>query len=138
MRNPADITPQHSDATLNIIARTEFIGAVSDFTFKWSLNSGLPVDESIRFAQAITEMVTDIILFAYPHDDEGHFTIYYTRYSTHLDITILEWGEPFDPDRHRYDSRRALEEDDFEGAGLMSSPSPTAGRMARSTTSSSM
>jgi anti-sigma regulatory factor (Ser/Thr protein kinase)/N-acetylglutamate synthase-like GNAT family acetyltransferase len=105
------------DAHLKLKAKTGVIGSASDFTYKWAINTGLPEDDAARLTLAVTEIVTNIVLYAYPRE-EGEFEISYHPELTQVEVTIREFGEPFDPDRHQYDRKRALVEGDFHGAGL--------------------
>jgi anti-sigma regulatory factor (Ser/Thr protein kinase)/N-acetylglutamate synthase-like GNAT family acetyltransferase len=105
------------DAHLKLKANTGVIGSTSDFTYKWAINAGLPADEAARLTLAVTEIVTNVILHAYPHD-VGELEVTYRQDLTQVEIVIHDFGEPFDPDRHRYDRKRALIEGHFEGAGL--------------------
>jgi len=105
------------DAHLKLKAKTGVIGSASDFTYSWAINTGLPEDDAARLTLAVTEVVTNIVLYAYPHD-EGEFEITYHPGLTQVEVIVQEFGEPFDPDRHRYDPQRALAEGDFHGAGL--------------------
>ncbi|NBB77272.1 MAG: GNAT family N-acetyltransferase [Bacteroidetes bacterium] len=107
------------DATLNLTSDINVIGSVVDFTYKWCINAGLVEDDAIRVTQALDEIVTDIVLFAYPEQKEpGHFEVDFSSDSSSVQITVHEYGEPFDPDRHLYDSKKAIEENDFDGAGF--------------------
>jgi anti-sigma regulatory factor (Ser/Thr protein kinase)/N-acetylglutamate synthase-like GNAT family acetyltransferase len=105
------------DAHLKLKAKPGVIGSASDFTYKWAINAGLPEDDAARLTLAVTEVVTNIVLYAYP-SEQGEFEITYHPELTQVEVTIREYGEPFDPDRHRYDRKRALVEGDFHGAGL--------------------
>ena len=105
------------DAHLKLKAKTGVIGSTSDFTYRWSINAGLPEDEAARLTLAVTEIVTNVVLFAYPHE-VGELDIAYHQDLTQIEIIIHEYGEPFDPDRHRYDRKRAMVEGNLEGAGL--------------------
>ena len=105
------------DAHLKLKAKAGVIGSASDFTYKWAINAGLPEDDAARLTLAVTEVVTNIVLYAYPNE-EGEFEISYHPELTQVEVTVREYGEPFDPDRHRYNRKRALVEGDFHGAGL--------------------
>lgn len=105
------------DAHLKLKAKKGVIGSTSDFTFKWAIDAGLPDDEAARLTLAVNEIVTNVVLFAYPQE-LGELDIRYHQDLTQVEITIHEYGEPFDPDRHRYDRKRALVEGNLEGAGL--------------------
>jgi len=105
------------DAYLYMEAHLEAIEPVTDFTYKWCTNMGMESDEAARFSLATDELLTDMILFAYP-DELGYIEIWY-RYSVpQLEIIIQDSGEPFDPDHNRYSRDKAISEGHFEGAGL--------------------
>lgn len=106
------------DAHLKLKSKISVIGSISDFTFKWSMNAGLGHDDAIRLSLAVTELVTDIVLFAFPNDTEGSFEITYHKSISSVEVVINEFGEPFEPENHLYNSKLALETGNFEGAGL--------------------
>jgi len=106
------------DASLQIKAQPTVIGSISDFTYKWCINADFSEDDAARLTLAITELVTDIVLFAFPDDDAGEFQISFHHGLSSAIITIHELGEPFDPDRHIYNRDRVVEESNFDGAGL--------------------
>lgn len=107
------------DATLNLTSDISVIGSVVDFTYKWSVNAGLTEDDAVRLTQAVDELVTDIVLFAYPEQKEpGNFEVHFSSDFSSVQVKILEYGEPFDPNRHLYNSEMAINEGDFDGAGF--------------------
>lgn len=93
------------------------IGAVIDFTYKWGLNAGLEGSHARRLALAMDELISDIIQFAF-WDEESHFDLTFRRDLSTVEVIVQEEGQPFDPSRYRYDRDRAVNEGDFEGAGL--------------------
>lgn len=106
-------------AKFQIPTNEEIIGPVCDFTYSWCLNYGLSEGESIRFSVAMSELITDIILFAYPKKNRGKFEIEFHHNFPTLEIVVSELGEPFDPDKYVYDAENARKKNDFEGAGLL-------------------
>ncbi|NGP77545.1 GNAT family N-acetyltransferase [Balneolaceae bacterium YR4-1] len=106
------------DAQFNIAIDEQFISPICDFTYTWCLNCGVQDQQAIKFTIALSELITDIILFAYPTESNAHFEISYRHNLTNVEIIVSEVGEPFDPDRHRYDSNKMREVGDFEGAGF--------------------
>lgn len=105
------------DAQFQISTEELMIGPVSEFTCSWCKNHGLPDRDSIRFSIAISELITNIALFAFPHSSQNTFELRFNSNLIDLEIVVSEVGEPFDPDRHRYDAQKAIKEDNFEGAG---------------------
>ncbi len=106
------------DAKFQISSDEQIIGPVCDFTYSWSLNCGASPEEAKRFTIAVSELITDIILFAYPQGGKATVDLSYRNSLSNIELVVTETGEPFDPDRHRYDANKALSEGDFEGAGL--------------------
>ncbi len=105
------------EAYLYLEAHIKAIESATDFTYSWCKNMGMESNEAARFTLAVDELLTDMILFAYPETD-GYIEIWY-RYSVpQLEIIIQESGEPFDPDRYHYSKEKALKDGNFEGAGL--------------------
>jgi len=106
------------DAQLHISTDEEVISPVCDFTYSWCTNCGLGNKEAKRLTIAVSELISDIILFAYPHDGEGSFDLTFRHTLSDIEIIVSEVGEPFDPDRHRYNPQKAREAGMFEGAGF--------------------
>ncbi len=106
-----------TEANLKLKSKVELIEPVVDFCYKWALNSDLSQKEASEFALAFNELITDIVLFAYP-EEEGEFNVEFLNFRTHLKIIVSELGEPFDPNKHTYDIKKVLKEDNFEGAGF--------------------
>lgn len=107
------------DATFHISTDEKIINPVCDFTYSWGVNCGLTKGDALRFSVAVCELITDVILFAFPDDSKQTFEIKFFHTFYFVEIVVCELGEPFDPDRHTYDSQKAINEDDFEGAGFL-------------------
>ncbi|HER19518.1 MAG TPA: GNAT family N-acetyltransferase, partial [Chromatiales bacterium] len=105
------------DAHMRLKCKASVIGSASDFAFKWSLNVGLGERDATRFALAVDEVITDVVLYAFP-DENCEFEVIFRSDLSTAEVVVRELGEPFDPDRHRYDSERALATGDFQGAGV--------------------
>ncbi len=105
------------DATLKLKNKPNIIGAAANFTYHWGINSGLDGAHATRLAVAVSELVTDVVLFAFG-EQEGEMEIAFQRHDDRVEVIVHEYGEPFNPDRHRYERRRALEEGNFTGAGF--------------------
>ncbi len=105
------------EARLHLHTDPGVIGAATDFAFKWGRDAGLPPAKALRWALAVDELVTDIVRFAFRHE-QGTFTLIFRRDLSSVELIARELGEPFDPERHHYDPERARHEGDFDGAGL--------------------
>lgn len=105
------------DAHVRLVATPGVIDSITDFAYRWSINSGLRKDDALHLTLALDELVTDIVRFAFPQA-EGELQISFNHAMNNVEIVIHELGEPFDPDRHLYDREKALNNGDFEGAGL--------------------
>lgn len=105
------------EAYLYLEAHIKAIESATDFTYKWCTGMGMTADEAARFTLAVDELLTNMILFAYPETD-GYIELWYKYSVPQLEIIIQESGEPFDPDQYHYSPEKAMAEDDFEGAGL--------------------
>lgn len=106
------------DVHLHISVDEQVISPVCEFTYSWCRNCGMEREEAERFTVAVSELVSDIIQFAYPQESRHGIDLRFRHTLTEVELVVSETGEPFDPDRHGYNARRALEEDNFEGAGL--------------------
>lgn len=107
------------DATFQISTDEKIINPVCDFTYSWGVNCGLTKGDALRFSVAVSELITDVILFAFPDNSKQQFEIKFFHTFYYVEIVVCELGEPFDPDRHTYDSQKALRNDDFDGAGFL-------------------
>jgi anti-sigma regulatory factor (Ser/Thr protein kinase)/RimJ/RimL family protein N-acetyltransferase len=105
------------DAHLLLKSKTSVIGSASDFAYKWSLNVGLDSREAARLALAVDEVVSNVVSYAFV-DEEGEFEVVFRSDLGSIEVVVREQGEPFDPDRHRYDRDRAVKHGDFKGAGI--------------------
>lgn len=106
------------DAQFNIAINEQIISPICDFTYSWCLNCGVSEKDTVKFTIALSELITDIILFAYPSGKEAHFDISFRHTISNVEVIVSEVGEPFDPDQHRYNPEKMQEEGDFEGAGF--------------------
>lgn len=106
------------DIQLHVSTDEQAINPICDFTHSWCLNCGLSEQEATKFTIAVSELITDIILFAYPKKSVGFFDLTFRQTLTDIEVIASEVGEPFDPDKHRFDPQKALEHNDFEGAGF--------------------
>ncbi|MGM0545366.1 MAG: GNAT family N-acetyltransferase [Bacteroidota bacterium] len=106
------------DIQLHISTDEQAITPICEFTHSWCLTCGLPRQEAMEFTIAVSELITDIILFAYPKSTTGFFDLTFRQSLTNIEVIASEVGEPFDPDQHKYNPQKAIAEGDFEGAGL--------------------
>lgn len=106
------------DVQLHISTDEQIISPLCDFSYSWCLSCGLSDIEATRFTIAVSELISDIILFAYPQGNRGHFDLTFTHTLSDVELIVSEVGEPFDPDQHRYNPEKAVKEGDFEGAGF--------------------
>ena len=105
------------DHVLELPNQVEVIGPTTDYAYKWGLNVGLSEDKALRLALAVDELVTDVVRFAFPGTDATFQITFRSDLST-AEVIVHERGEPFDPSRYTYDPVRAVEEDNFDGAGF--------------------
>jgi anti-sigma regulatory factor (Ser/Thr protein kinase)/GNAT superfamily N-acetyltransferase len=104
------------EAHLYLEARLGMIGPATDFTYKWCVNIGLDSEDATRMALSVDEILTNVILHAYGKKG-GYHEMWFQYSISEIEITIQDFGEPFDPDRHPFSVEKALSEGDFEGAG---------------------
>ena len=105
------------DISLKFPNEASIISGISDFTYAWGINSGLEVKSSKELSLATTELVTDIIRFAYGSSKE-EFEISFRQSPKHVEIIVHEFGEPFDPERHLFNIEKVKSENNFDGAGF--------------------
>ncbi len=106
------------EVKLEISTDEQVIDPTCEFTYSWCLSCGLTPEDATRFTIAVSELISDIILFAYPHNSSAIFDLTFSNTLSNVELIVSEVGEPFDPDRHRYNAEKAIEEGDFEGAGF--------------------
>jgi len=105
------------DAYLKLKNKPNVIGAAANFTYHWGVSSGLNREHATRLALAVSELVTDVVLFAFG-EQEGEMEIFFARNPEQVEVVVHEFGEPFHPELHPYDPRKAIQEGNFDGAGL--------------------
>jgi len=103
------------EAHIYLEAEIPMVGSATDFTYKWCVNMGLQPDEAARMALAADEILTDIVLYAYP-EEAGYIEIWYQYSFSEIEIIIQENGEPFDPGKYLYSLEKAMNENNFDGA----------------------
>ena len=104
------------DQELRLRNHASVIDPATDFAYKWGLNVGLSDGKARRLALAVDEIVTDVVRYAYPGEEET-FQIAFRSDLTTAEVIIREQGVPFDPSEIAYDRNRAVEDGDFTGAG---------------------
>lgn len=105
------------DAHLRLKNTVGVIGAASDFAHRWAIDAGLDPTGAVELSLAVDEVVTDVVLYAFT-GEECEFEIAFRSDPYSVEVVVSELGEPFDPERHRYDAQRAVADGDFQGAGL--------------------
>jgi anti-sigma regulatory factor (Ser/Thr protein kinase) len=73
--------------------------------------------QAVRLAVAVSEIITDIVLFAFG-PKLGEFELSFISHDDRVELIIHEFGEPFDPERHQYNPERAKTKGFFNGAGF--------------------
>lgn len=106
------------DAQLHISDDEKVIGPVCEFTYQWCLQSGLDSKDALHFTVAVSELISNIIQFAYPYERQAFFDISFSHSLSNIELIVSEVGEPFDPDLHPYNVEEAIEDGNFEGAGF--------------------
>lgn len=104
------------DQHLELRNHASVIGPATDFAYRWGLNVGLSDDKAQRLALAVDEIVTDVVRFAYPGEEETFQVEFRTDMST-AEVIIQEQGVPFDPSAVAYERSQAVDEGDFNRAG---------------------
>jgi anti-sigma regulatory factor (Ser/Thr protein kinase)/RimJ/RimL family protein N-acetyltransferase len=104
------------DQELRLRNHASVIDPATDFAYKWGLNVGLSDEKARRLALAVDEIVTDVVKFAYPGEEET-FQVAFRHDLTTAEVIIREQGVPFDPAEIAYDRDRAVDAGDFDGAG---------------------
>jgi anti-sigma regulatory factor (Ser/Thr protein kinase)/N-acetylglutamate synthase-like GNAT family acetyltransferase len=105
------------DVHITFPSQENIISGISDFTYKWGVNAGLSASSATRLALATTEIITDIILFAFLGKEE-EFEMSFRASSKNVEVIIHEFGEPFNPERHIYSIEKVKKSGNFKGAGL--------------------
>jgi anti-sigma regulatory factor (Ser/Thr protein kinase)/GNAT superfamily N-acetyltransferase len=104
------------DQELRLRNHASVIDPATDFAYKWGLNVGLSDEKARRLALAVDEIVTDVVRYAYPGEEET-FQVAFRSDLTTAEVIIREQGVPFDPSEIEYDRDQAVTEGDFAGAG---------------------
>lgn len=105
------------DARLHTSSDLKVIGSTADFAYKWGLNAGLAPENALHFKILATEIMTDIVRFAYP-DEPGEVEVEFRIHMGYLEMIFREYGEPFDLDSHHYNPAEAKQDGNYDGAGF--------------------
>ncbi len=89
-----------------------------EFAYNFCINAGMSEEESAELSLAFNEIITDIILFAFEPEETKEFNITFNKTLSEVEVVIHEFGEPFDPERHKYSPEKAKKEFNFDGAGF--------------------
>ncbi|REL37724.1 GNAT family N-acetyltransferase [Rhodohalobacter sp. SW132] len=112
------------EAHLYLEARLQMVGSATDFTYKWCVNMGFDPPDAACMALAVDEILTDIVLYAFK-EETGYIEVWFQYTFSEIEIIIQEKGEPFDPERYTYDAEKAVGENNFKGASLVTVRSMT-------------
>ena len=99
-------------------SRVPAIEPAVEFVRSWGLKAGLTPEKADELALCADEVITDVVRFAFPPNEEHFFVVSVEIRPSEIELVLRELGEPFDPDAHPYNRERALEEGKFEGAGI--------------------
>lgn len=105
------------EARLHLDMHMGMIGSATDFTFKWCINMGMDKEEAARMTLALDEILTNIYLFGY-REKSGEAELIFVYHASEIEIIIKEYGEPFHFRQYKYSKSAALNEGNFQGAGL--------------------
>lgn len=107
----------HLDSHLTLVNKLELVDPIVDYCYSWGLNHGLSIKRATQLALALNELVTDVVLFANRFEELQYEVFFYSEVAS-LEIVVNELGEPFDPKRHPYSVSEAINNCNFDGAGL--------------------
>jgi len=77
------------DQELRLRNHASAIDPATDFTYKWGLNVGLSETKAQRLALAVDEIVTDVVRFAYPGEEETFQIAFRSDLSTAEEIVTF-------------------------------------------------
>ena len=83
------------DQQLELRNHASIIGPVTDFAYRWGLNVGLSDEKARRLALAVDELVTDVVRFAYPGDDDVE-TLHDPPVLFHEMVSVIDLETVFD------------------------------------------
>ncbi|MCX7876919.1 MAG: ATP-binding protein [Melioribacteraceae bacterium] len=88
-----------SNVQLKIKSKTENLSEVRSFAEKIANQLGFSEDSISKIILAIDEACTNIIKHAYKYDPDGDIIISFSFNGNKLSISILDYGNHFDPDK---------------------------------------
>jgi len=83
------------DQQLELRNHASIIGPVTDFAYRWGLKVGLSDEKARRLALAVDELVTDVVRFAYPGDDDVE-TLHDPPVLFHEMVSVIDLETVFD------------------------------------------
>ncbi|NPA51740.1 MAG: GNAT family N-acetyltransferase [Aquificae bacterium] len=105
------------EAKLSLKDDLRLLNPALKFGYEYCINAGLDKESALEFILAFDELLSDVIQFAYP-EEEGEIEITFRNNLSEVEAVIQEFGEPFDPEKHRFSKEKFIKEGSFEGAGL--------------------
>ena len=105
------------DVKLTFPSAPQMIAGMSDLVYNWGINGGLKDAEACGLAVGSSELITDIMRFAYDQRDE-EIEMRLRATMSQVEVIVRETGAPFRPERYIYDIKNVQEHNDFTGAGL--------------------
>jgi len=105
------------EAKLIIKNNIKFLNPALRFAYEYCKEAGLDEKSVLEFVLAFDEVLSDVIQFAYP-EEEGNIDINFKSTLSEIEVSIHEFGEPFDPEKHKFSKEKVINQGNFEGAGL--------------------
>ena len=84
------------DQQLELRNHASIIGPVTDFAYRWGLNVGLSDEKARRLALVVDELVTDVVRFAYPGEDDVDVALHDPPELFHEMVSVLDLETVFD------------------------------------------
>jgi serine/threonine-protein kinase RsbW len=83
---------------LRLPARIESLETIRSHIVQGITNLGVPQDVIFKIELVLEELVTNVINYAYPPEEEGEMEVEYSLDTKkRLQLSIKDWGTPFNP-----------------------------------------
>ncbi len=93
------VRKKNKTSELRVQSKTENLSEIRDFVSVNALDAGIPEATVEKIILAVDEACTNIIKHAYQHSPEGKIIIKVEYDKEKFTVTIIDYGNSFDPDK---------------------------------------
>lgn len=116
--------PKDERQTMNVLslekeADRNNLGELFAFVEQALISLGTPADNRDKVMMAIDEILTNVVVYAYPEGRHGTVGVRIFRNDNTITVEVVDHGKPFDPTKHpEPDTALPIEERPIGGLGI--------------------